>query len=794
MRASGRYPAPVHGISTMPSSTVLYGYAKIQENFRSDPIEKLKRRPSLMNEGVLSDTGDGTETRHVFTRNGVEHEVLVRKDGSVVGMIDGVQQTTMGDCTPYINDSEESDVDLVTINDTVFVLNRKVIVKMLEKTDQSEGNYIKCSHINVLTALNYGEVITITVKRAGATLGEVTYTVPTIGSDLSNYDAADRARATAKVAESIRALLYAKRDTWSLDTYTKGSSVSVQSRNDEWLDIDIESGQGSSSIVVINNVVSKIDGLPLYARVGTIVEINPDPNTETGAYFLKATRIAETAETGDVLEEVVWAETRDPEQEFALDPETMPYTIVFDQEGNVTAGQPELGWEERTTGNNSSVKVPKCVGQTIKRIGYMQSRLLVLTGSNCVTTRVGDIYNFWKASSIKLLVTDPVSVASNAVNIDTLEHILPHNKDMLITGANAQFKISGESAVSPENSALALTTSLEIDTLSKPVAMGNSIFFPTRHGKNAGIIEYSGEKDTSNDKGKSITDHISGYLLGRITKLVANATNEMLFVQTDSSPGNELFVYEQFTDDKDVKKQKSWSKWVFPESLDIQDINLEFNKLSIVSLSGGKLWKHAVYLESRLASEETTTVYLDNKLLLETDGLEVILPDYYVWSEENIVVQGLDCALPLFQVDFVYDEINHKLILDDAIGAGNVHVGEIITGVYEPFRPYRRDDNGQVLTEEEIRISNIFIEVSDSYSMSVEVDSKYYDENKMLFSSEIVGQAVVGVKSPFTGTYNYPFMKNADLANIKIKTEGYLGLTITNLRWRGQFTQLTQQI
>jgi len=788
MRASGEYPSPIHGVSTMPSSTVLYGYAKIQENFRSDPIEKLKRRPPLMHEGILSVIGVGDEARHVFTRNGVEHEVLVRKDGTVVGMIDGVLQATEGDLLPYVNDTEDSDVDLVTINDTTFALNRNKVVELDPKTDQSEGNYIKASYVNVLTALNYGEVITLSIKDVdGVAIQTVTHTVPNIGSDLSNYDAADKARATAAVATA----LFNAVDGTKVRKSHKSSTLSIRALLDEHITLEIESGQGSQSVVAINKVASKTTGLPLFAIVGSLIEINPDPNTEKGAYFLKATRIAENPPENPELEEVVWAESRDPEQKYSLNPETMPYTIVFDQEGKLIVGQPTLGWEERTTGNNLSVKVPKFVGQTIKRLGYMQSRMLVLTGSNCVTTRVDDIFNFWKASSIKLLVTDPVSVASNAVNIDTLEHLLPHNKDMLITGANAQFKILGAVRLSPETGALALTTSIEVDTQAKPVAMGNSVFFPTREGKNAGIVEYTGEKDTGQDKGKSITNHVAGLLRGRITKLVANSTNEMLLVQTDGTPKNEIFVFEQFTNSKGEKQQKSWSKWIFPEGLDIIDINLEFNKLSLVSLLNGKLWKHAVFIESKKATESNTTIYLDNKIILNTTGQVVTLPATYEWHADNIVVRGEGCDLPLFQVEYSYNETSHELLLGEDVGAGEVHIGLLSPAKYVPFRPYRRNRQGQVQTEEKLRVSNVFIEVSDSYGVSMEVDSKYYSPNKMLFSSEFVGQSLVGEKEPFTGVYNYPFMKDPDLAEVLIATDGYLGLTITNLRWRGQFTRLT---
>lgn len=790
MRASGYYPTPIHGVSTMPSSTVLYGYARLQENFRSDPVEKLKLRPSLYWEAAfLLDSAE--VVRHIYTRNEKEYTVFVDTDGRVTGMIDGVVQETEGDASKYISGVTKQDIDMVTINDTVFILNRSKEVKLLDKTDESEGNVKKVSYLNVVTALNYSETATVDVKRYGSVIGSVSYSIPALGTTSPNYDAADKARATDAVAKGLYDKLVVLGKENGFECWVKGSNVGVAPTDGKGLTLEVASGQGVESLVAINNTVEKTAGFPLYALVDSVVTVKPDPSKDKGTYYLRAVRIAEEVYEG--MEEVVWAETRKPTEKYALDEDTMPYTVTF-EDGKCKVSAPVLGWSERRTGDNVSVKVPKCVGSTIKRLGYLQTRLVLLTGSNAIMSETDNLYDLWKASSIKLLKTDTISIASNATDIDVLEHMVPHNKDMLITAANAQFKIAGDTALTPETASMYLTTSIEVDTLAKPVPMGSSVFFPTRQRSHAGITEYTGQKNTQQDMGLSITDHITGYLKGRITKIVANSTNEMLVAITTDARKNEVFVYEQFTNEKGQKVQKAWSSWVFPDNLNIQDIHLEFNKLSIMSVENGIVLQYYVYIDSKIASGATDEIFLDYKLEEVTDGLTLDLPEHFAFDTDLIIVQGDGCINPLYKAAFTYDAYHHRILFDSDISLENtctVHIGKEFVGSYQPNRPYRRGKDGRVLTEEKIRIATVFLEVSASFDMTIETTSEVYGASKMEYTNAVVGVTKSGTHVPFTGVHEYPFLKDADLANVLIKTKGYLGVTITGMRWRGQYTQVS---
>jgi hypothetical protein len=48
MRIEGTYKTPIHGISTLAPRNRADGQAELQVNLRSDPVQKLTRRPSLV--------------------------------------------------------------------------------------------------------------------------------------------------------------------------------------------------------------------------------------------------------------------------------------------------------------------------------------------------------------------------------------------------------------------------------------------------------------------------------------------------------------------------------------------------------------------------------------------------------------------------------------------------------------------------------------------------------------------------------------------------------------------------
>ena len=78
MRIEQSYPSPVHGISTLAPRTRPQGYASKQVNFRSDPVNKLTRRPASLYRQLIATVIEPTAVQyHSYNRGGQEFSFIV---------------------------------------------------------------------------------------------------------------------------------------------------------------------------------------------------------------------------------------------------------------------------------------------------------------------------------------------------------------------------------------------------------------------------------------------------------------------------------------------------------------------------------------------------------------------------------------------------------------------------------------------------------------------------------------------------------------------------------------------
>lgn len=777
MRTEGMYPAPVQGVSTLSPRNRAYGKAGLQVNFRSDPVKKLTRRPPLEYKDFLQGgVGFLNLFHHRYERDGKVYRIIIEKStGSIFGYIDGVPTTVTGALGAY----RGTNYTAQTVDNVTYLVNTDKVVELVNSV---ETNTIKkVSHINITSALAYGETLTVNIRKQDGTLYTRNYVVPSLiasgnPEDPPDYDRADKARATKKVAEELASTIDL---IVGITARALGSSVGVWVDDlNEWLDIEIETGQGDRSAVAINRVIENIDGLPLYAYVGTRIKVRPDPTSEKGVYYLQAERTGDNP-TGFALEEVVWAESRSPDENYMIDAKTMPHKLEF--VGNnleVSTGN----WKERQAGDDDSVPVPEFVGNTINNVGYFQKRLVFLTENFAVMSETDDVDNFWRQSAVNLLVSDKVAVASSATGVDKLEYLIPHNRDLLIMSSTAQFKISGTTPITPQTVSMTLTTSYDCRTNTRPVSMGNSVYFPIDYGVSSGIQEYSGEKDTGQDVANQITKDVIGYIEGSIRLMAAAPNLNMIAVLSGSVYNNIVYIYEK----TDSDKVGAWSKWEFGGGAEIVDIAFSDDELEIVCVEDQKTFVKSVRMYSTISDDRE--VYLDDLVYLDTDGLTCELPAEYV-VEDITCIGGIGTSLNLLPIKHTISGTTIKF--DEDVGAGKVFVGKLYTSRYVPTRPFRYNEDGQAITTDRLRVGKFILGLVDTNEVKMQIVSDYYDYQPQVFNSRFVGgiKNVLGSVPFYTGDYKFSFSQDANLADAEFYCDNWLGCTINSISWEGQYYQ-----
>ena len=781
MRIESNYPTPIQGVSTLAARNRARGQAGLQVNMRSDPVKKLTRRPSLKWEARLTATANALNI-HSYYRKGEDIQIIVDENGAISGFVNGISKPSVGTFASYF---ASSNLKFETINDTTFVINPNTVVAMSTDTDvlKTNGNDPrKIAHINVTSALNYGEVLTVNIT--GTTINEsVTITIP----DALSQVAADAARKTNVVAADIHVAINNLGVT-GLSANSKGSSVVVYDPlNVEWLTVEIESGGASGDVVAFNEKTESILGLPLYAAKGTRLTVQPDPNSQDGIYYLEAVALDGTTQTllTGVMDEVVWTESRSPTEPYAFLESTLPHTIVYDGT-NFTFGTPVLGWEDREKGDDESVPIPEFVGKPITALGQFQKRLVLISGNDLEMTVTDNLFNWWKQSALDLLVTDPISITSNSTGIDVLQYIVEHNRDLMIIASNGQFKIDGTQGITPQTVAMPLTTSQEIQISVPPVSIGSSVFLPINYGTSTGVTEYTGQRDQS-DNAQPITHHVIGYMEGEAELLASSPNLEMLALTTTDSPDNVVFIYEQFTDGG-KKLQRAWSSWELPTGTKILHLAFRRDKLTLIVRVGTQVLLKTIDMYSRVGIN-TSEVYLDDLVTLTSDGSTVTLPNQYVATSDTVVIGGDGTNYPLFKIG--YTQAGTVLTFDKSVSTGSstVYVGQPYRSAYKPTRPFREDDNGIAITSDRIRINRYVLDVVDTERVTMTTYAKYSTPPDQTKSHRVLNTLTnsVGSIDMYTGTFQFSYSQNADYAEAEFWTEGWLGMTIAGISWKGQY-------
>ena len=804
-RVEQSYPTPIQGISTLAARNRAKGQAALQENMRSDPVAKLTRRPSLTWDRQFSGTS-GDDVLHNYTsyfRDGDDLELIVKGNvnvtnlGGVNGYVNGnlvLLEGLENDMRPYL---DSPDIRTTTVNGKTFIVNPHVTVRRDTLTD--EDTIQKVVHINILSALSYSTTLTIGIEDSGGLdLGVYTYVI----GDGSDGEVHDAERATNAVAENLAIMIntgnlqdgstgpYDPAATFGMIAKSKGSTLSIQRLDNTVFPKTFVSTGRLDDVAHIPETVPDAEGLPKFAIIGTRITVKPDPTKVSGTHYLEAVSIDDSVSTD--LSEVVWAEARSPLEPYGFDVTTLPIQAEFDL---TTMGLETLnltrGWEERRSGDDKSCPPPAFVDNKLTAVGQFQKRLVLVSGNNVSMSKTDQLEDWWKQSAVTLLATDPVEISSNAPNIDMIRHIIEHNKDLMLVASNGQFKIDGSVGVTPQTVAMPLTTKQEVQVAVEPVPLGTAVYLPIPYGASTGIAKYSGERDQQ-DLAEPLTHHVIGYMLGEAKILVGSPNLEMLAMTTTQGGDNVIYIYEQFTDSGKTM-QRSWSKWILPVGPKIVAMAFRRDKLTVITQEGvSALRSKSLNMYSRVAIN-THEVYLDDLLVLDTDGVTVTLPFGYSTPELKVVM-GEGTIYPLNEVG--YTILGSVITFTENIGAGTVYVGSSFTSSYQPTRPFVQDAEGITVTTDRLRVSRFILNVVDTEKVKMHIESSFYDIPDQEVSPRILGGLTnrLGIVDLYTGDYTYSYAQDADLATATFYTEGFLGMTIAGISWLGQYNKSSTRL
>ncbi len=546
--------------------------------------------------------------------------------------------------------------------------------------------------------------------------------------------------------------------------------------------ITVADGSGGDTIVSQTSVTKSTQELSEYAPHGTLTKVIGLDGTEDD-FWMRFEVEGETTVGAGFGSEGLWREWYDPREVTEFDPTTMPHIIEKTDVGFLLR---PAEWQGRRTGDDATNPMPSFVGQAIRDVNGMQSRLMFIAGPNAIMSRTNIPTDFFAQSVVAETATDPVDIISTSENEFTLDWIIPFDRDIVIFSQNAQFLISGANGITPNNASMVETTNYEVDADTKPVTTGRTVLFPFPSGKFAGVKEFYSINTEDANTSVDITKIQDEYIPGRIVDMESSTNFSMVIVRADEKP-EELYIHQYYWDGSS-KAQTAWYKWVMPYPV----VHTYFY--------GGDIW---VMMHSPILGYIQTVMDVDTpedagidyhatfdlKQTVKPVGGEVTLP----FGNANFV-QGTGCVNPGELIKFSVRTVNHREYVysfntDVCPTGASLISGVPYTEALTPTMPFYRDREGKAQRLSKLVVTDFVVHYEDSGPLSSTMRSRYRHDVTTLDNAEVHtfqdpdDSNRSGVR---TGEWHIPWGERSDWSELTVSSYDARPITIIDVEWIGQ--------
>lgn len=818
-RVTSNMGRPIQGVSQQPDKVRIDGQCTASVNLRPDVVRGLVTRVGTTSVGKIDTVqANPTDRWHYYDRGtGEEYHIRITSTGVVeawspdgtvhtVNVIDAGAQTYLTTADP------KNDLELTTIGDTTFIINKKKAV-LPDNTRLSDAkSYMSLIFVSFM---DYALRVSVMMDYGGS-FQEVAYYQAGDGSTSAHNNSVR----TEWIASNLHSALTGGSGSGSGATWGGLGGVGITDEYNVDLDanviaverkdladyaIEVTDDASGNNVYAIKNFVKSTSKLPGTAPDGFLVEIDgigsddgEGQNSGGDTFWLKAEQNAN--EDG-----VRWVEAIAPGLVLNMDKDTMPVQLVRETlvAGVATFELAYGAWEDRAAGDDTSNPLPSFVDTdnplTLSTIGIFQNRLYFTSGEAVIMSRSNRFYNFFRETTQIVLDTDPVDIFADAEKVNNFSGSIAFDGDLVFFSENAQFVLLGDETVTAENASLRETTAFESYTGVKPVASGENLFFPYKYGRFVGVREYFTDSIVDTKRARPITDHVNRYVEGNPILFRSSTSLNLLLTRTDEF-SDKLYTYEWLWVGAE-KQQSAWGEWTF-EGATIEDVQFKDTTVYLViSRPEGVFIEHmdvgdppeeGIEYGIRLDRKQSVTMTWNATL----DRWET--PDLYTSETTYIGVEGSNCSQPgneiFIEKDgstlFTFDEIS------DGTNPVDVWLGIEYEAEYIPSQPVVKDGAGQAMDLDRLTIGRFVITYDKTGDITMTVRNNFGQERTKQFGNRQVGAPtnLVGYSPQVAGTHTMPVRRKSDQYELIIKTKDHRPLEIRDFQFDGTFNPRGRRI
>ena len=769
---SSSLPNMTNGVSQQPAPIRLRTSCQAMKNAFPSVVTGLQKRPNTSYVATLSTslTVPDDAAIHLVQRDATEKYMIVCVNGDLeVYDLDGVKKTvTFPNGKTYLaSATPNTSLRFLSVADQTWVVNKEKTVAAAATTESRTNPETQCS-IYVFQAIankTYAIYVNNVLK--------ATYTTNT------NVSAATALEGTDVIATGLKNALVAA----GISATTENSTVCMSglATTDK---VEITDGHGGRSMRVFKEDLQEFSDLPPQDVDGRLVRIKGDVEEAGDDYWVR-------------YSDNVWTETVGYNEGRELTASTMPHTLVRNTDGTFTFGVDV--WADRIAGDSQTNQDPSFVGGKINDIFLHKGRMGFLSGENVTFSENQEFENFYRTTTVQLLDSERIDVASTTNSVSTLYAAIPYAKTLLLFSDKVQFEVESGDTLTPATVGIRVATTFDASISARPTAVGPNVFFAVDGSSFAGIRELFVTDQTDNKDSAEITIQVPRYVPANIVKMSSSTTEDLMAVLS-SGNRNKLFMYKWYYSG-DEKLQSAWGEWTFPAGYTILSAEFLEQDLYIVykSNSGVHIDKMVVedgegldgapddILLDRKSVNTACTVSYD----AATD-LTTVTPPYTEAATWQVVQS--DGTIPT-----ITSQTSSSILVSGDLSSSTFSVGVPYTFEYEYSHQYvRSGDRGSETPIQDGRLQLRYFSLLyiNTAQFTVEVTPTNRDTRSYVFSGRILGSSsnVLDAVSYATGEFRFPIFSKNDQVKIVVKNDTPFNSAFSSTDWEGMYQQKANRI
>lgn len=805
MSVDGTLGSLLQGVSQQPQAVRVDGTVTDQVNFTSDVVQGLTARPALKERASVRNEAN-TDYRFF--------EAEIQRTPYIFGYRPGelrMWDTTGVEQTINRNWDEGADPGLYigtdmrhyVFEDNLYLVNRDIPVETLDAPTWS-GVPAGCGIVICLGGL-YSRTYRVTITYDDGTKAVGEYQTPDGTSSGSGavgdpgYDPPDSVKTSAEyILRKLRNSLVNHTNFKGTTVADRaGSTMGIRDWNEgDTFTIQVDDDEDGTSLRAFTTRIDDVEDLSETAYHGMLVRITNNNEGDVDDFYMKFNSDTTNTPANGFGDSGVWEESYNAQEPVSFDLTTMPHVLEMTGAGVFRLSR--AAWYPRRVGDENTNPFPDIVGHSIRDIGGFQSRIVLVGGTSCCMSRTDEPLDLFKESAVVDLDTDPISIHSTQDGSDTLDWIIPFDRDLVFMSdpGDGQYIITGNTRITPSNASIVKTTSFEMRGGAKPVETGRTVLFPFKSGIYSGIKEFFTNDDVATNGADTITETVDRYIVGLVDHMRCSTNFNLAVFKTDSADhSNTIWVYKYLWQNTD-KLQSSWSKWIMPGAVRhffFSGSELFF-VLSVPAANPAEVDYVFASLDLDIPVDPVAEYHicLDRQTALVADASSAVeLP--FAGAR---FVQGTGCATPGREV--------HPTDESTPDGNGNVTYtfddetvpegADVIGGVpyarwVKPTMPFARGRDGRRLPRTHLVVNSFLLHYEETGYIKTIMDSRYrqdpieFEVDWFALDDDPVDPLGNGLRS---GILNAPWGERSDWSELTIYSDDLRPTTIHEIGWTGE--------